>query len=245
MQIVIPSYKRANNCLTAQYMPSAYIAVHESQVEEYKLHNKNPIISIPDSLQKTGMANIRNFILDATGDEDLLMMDDDIKYVGLYDNQELIKLKEWEVIGFAENAFRMARELGTKLWGVNLQSDKKFYREYSPFSLSSVILGPFMGIIKDKDIRFDKDLGLKEDYDYSLQVLNKYRKILRFNKYHYVCGHIDMKGGCATFRTMEAEKSQAERFQKKWGSNIVKIKRKTQNGNQSINPVVIVPINGI
>lgn len=86
---------------------------------------------------------------------------------------------------------------------------------------------------------------LKEDYDYSLQILNKYRKILRFNKYHYVCGHIKVKGGCASYRTSDKELEQAQKFQAKWGSRIVKIQRLTQGGNASINPVVNIPINGI
>lgn len=246
MIIAIPSYKRPNDCLTAKYIPNSVIFCHEFEAKEYEDGNKgHKIVKIPDDLQKKGMGVIRNFILDNTEGDEVLLMDDDIKYVGLYDNQELIKLTGEEVEIFAKNSFRMCKEAGTKLWGLNLQSDKKFYREYSPFSLSSVILGPFMGIVKDGIIRFDNDLGLKEDYDYGLQILNKYRKILRFNKYHYSCHHIKKKGGCATYRTQQKEIDQAERFQKKWGERIVKIKRKTQGGNLSINPVVIVPINGI
>jgi len=102
-----------------------------------------------------------------------------------------------------------------------------------------------MDITKDKDIRFDDRLGLKEDYDYSIQVLRKFRKILRFNKYHYVSAHIKKKGGCASYRTMKKEEEQAILFQKKWGKAIVHITRKTQGGNMSINPVVHCPIKGI
>jgi hypothetical protein len=190
------------------------------------------------------MGVIRNFILD-NSDKEVVLMDDDIKYIGYYERSELFKMYDEEVYEMIENNFRMIKELGTVLWGLNLQSDKKFYREYSPFSLSSVILGPCMGIIKDEELRFDEELGLKEDYDYSLQVLKKHRKILRFNKYHYSCGHINLKGGCATYRTTDKEKEQAENFQRKWGSKIVKIERKTQGGNFSINPVIHCPIKGI
>jgi len=122
------------------------------------------------------------------------LLDDDIKQFGYYENLALYLMTEQEVYNLFENNFRMTEDAKTKLWGVNLQSDKKFYREYSPLSLSSVILGPCMGIIKDKDIRFDERLGLKEDYDYSIQVLRKFRKVLRFNKYHYASAHISKKG---------------------------------------------------
>lgn len=244
-EIAIPSYKRADDCLTAKCFSRAIIFCHKFEAEEYRKHNKNKIVVIPDELAGKGMAVIRNFILDNTKSENVVMLDDDIKQFGYYEKLEMFLMTENEVYALFENFFRMTKEAGTKLWGVNLQSDKKFYREYSPLSLSSVILGPCMGITKDKDIRFDDRLGLKEDYDYSIQVLRKFRKILRFNKYHYVSAHIKKKGGCASYRTMKKEEDQAMLFQKKWGKAIVHITRKTQGGNMSINPVVHCPIKGI
>ena len=243
-EIAIPSYKRPDRCKTAKLLSKAVIYVHEFEVEEYKKFNDNKIVVIPDDLQKKGMAVIRNFILDKAEHDNVLMVDDDLNKFGYYENCEQFRMKEGEIYAFIEMAFRMCKEAGTVLWGVNLQSDKKFYRDYSPISLNSVILGPFMGIIRT-ELRFDNDLGLKEDYDYSLMVLNRYRRILRLNKYHYMSDHIKKGGGCATYRTSEAEEKQAEAFQKKWGNKIVKIKRRTQGGNKSINPVVTVPINGI
>jgi hypothetical protein len=243
--IAIPSYKRADDCLTAKNFSRAIIFCHKFEAEEYRKHNKNKIVVIPDELAGKGMAIIRNFILDNTKSDNVVMLDDDIRQFGYYEKLEMFLMTESEVYALFDNFFRMAKEAGTKLWGVNLQSDKKFYREYSPLSLSSVILGPCMGITKDKDIRFDDRLGLKEDYDYSIQVLRKFRKILRFNKYHYVSAHIKKKGGCASYRTMKKEEDQATLFQKKWGKAIVHIARKTQGGNMSINPVIHCPIKGI
>ena len=245
MEIIIPSHKRPNRCITAKYVKKAIICCHDNQVEDYKKFNRNEVRGIPDELTGKGMAVIRNYILDQSKEEEVLMLDDDIKFIGYYEKLQLFKMEEFELLRMIEDGFRMTKEAGTVLWGLNLQSDKKFYREYSPFSLSSVVLGPFFGIIKDKSIRFDERLGLKEDYDYCLQVLKKHRKILRFNKYHYSCGHINMRGGCTEDRTSLAEEEQAKIFQNKWGRKVVKIKRTTQGGNLSINPVVISPIKGI
>lgn len=245
MEIAIPSYKRPNDNLTPKFIKKGIIYCHDFEVEDYRKNNDNEVRSIPDELAGKGMGVIRNFILDNTKGEEILMLDDDIRYFGYYEETALVKMKEDEFYDFAENAFRMIKELGTKLWGLNLQSDKKFYREYSPFSLSSVVLGPCLGVIKDTYLRFDDDLGYKEDYDYSLSVLRKFRKILRFNKFHYSCGHIRVKGGLSGVRTFDIEMKQAERFQRKWGKRIVKIKRNTQGGNLSINPVIHAPIKGI
>lgn len=243
--IVIPSYKRADACPTADYLSEAVVAVHEFEADDYRESLDNEILEIPDDLQKTEMSTIRNWILDNTDPEEVLMMDDDIRHIGMFEQGEKHQLSEEEVYHLVDQGFRMARELGTTLWGVNLQSDRKFYREYTPFSFSVVVLGPFMGIIKDPDIRFDERLGLKEDYDYSLQVLKKHRRILRYNKYHYKARHIEDDGGAATYRTMKKEQDQARLLEQKWGSDIVDINRETQNGNMTINPIVHVPISGI
>ena len=243
-EIAIPSYKRPTNCKTAKMLTRAVIYVHEFEVEEYKKNYKNKIVAIPDDLQKKGMATIRNFILDNAESDHILMIDDDLNGFGYHESDEYMKMKEKEIYAFIEMGFRMCEGMETVLWGVNLTQDRKFYRESSPLSLSAVILGPFMGIIRT-ELRFDERLGLKEDYDYSLMVLNKYRRILRMNKYHYISDHIKVVGGCATYRTAEIEEKPAEALQRKWGRRIVKIKRVAQGGNMSINPVVLVPINGI
>ena len=242
--IYIPSYKRAKDCDTPKNFSKGIICCHDFEKAEYKKYNNNKILAIPDELQGKGMGVIRNFILDNAGEE-ILMLDDDIKYFGYYEEDELFKMSEEYFYNKVEEFFKRTREAETVLWGLNLQKDRRLYREFAPFSLSSVVLGPCMGIIKDKEIRFDESLGLKEDYDYSVQVARKYRKILRFNKYHYSCGHIKTKGGCAAYRTSNAEEEQAELFKKKWGSKIIRIERKTTGGNNSINPIVHIPIKGI
>jgi hypothetical protein len=237
MKIVVPSYKRSSICQTPHYLSRSIILVNKSEEEAYKKEFNNEILVMPD--EKGGnMARVRNFVLDSF-DDDIVMVDDDVKYFGFWENNRHYDMGEEEVYSFFKDNFRMARELGTVLWGVNLLEDKKAYREYSPFSLKSIVLGPCLGIAKENVIRFDEELGFKEDYDFSLQVLNKYRKILRFNKYHYLCKHIKMKGGCPSYRTRDIEREQARKFRNKWGGKIVKIKK------NDINPVIIVPINGI
>lgn len=238
MKIVIPSYKRANDCKTALYLPNAIILANESEVELYRKNYKNEVVGMPD--EKGGnMARVRNFILDKFKGEDIVMVDDDIKYFGYWENKEEYMVLADYFYEICERNFEMTRDLKTVLWGVNLLTDKKAYREYSPFSFSSIVFGSCMGICKENDIRFDERLGLKEDCDFSVQVLNKYRKILRLNKFHYWAEHKSKKGGCADYRSVEKEKEQMMLFVKKWGRNIVKFNEK------DINPIITVPIRGI
>jgi hypothetical protein len=141
---------------------------------------------------------------------------------------------------------------GVKLWGINVNYDKQCYREYTPFSLTSYIGGPFMVHI-DTDLRFDERLPLKEDYDYTLQHLNKYRKVLRVNKFFYVVKQMEQVGGCATYRNLEREIEQLNLLRKKWGSRIVqndslensRSHKSDKKRTFDVNPIIRVPIGGI
>jgi hypothetical protein len=242
MKVCILSYKRPDTVLTGKYLDFATLVVPESQKTEYQKYNKNEILTCPDTVDGN-VSRKRNWILDQFKDEDLVTMDDDINQIGY--NQSgtgsfaLTAQKFWN---FCLIAFNMAREIGTPLWGLNQNFDPLNYKAYSPFSLTSPVLGPTLGFCAGIDTRFDENIPLKEDYDFSLQVLLKYRKILRFNKYHYVSKHLTNKGGLIGYRSMDKELEQATLLQKKWGSKIVQIERKTAYGTATVNPKIQIPI---
>lgn len=248
MKIAIPSANRAKNVLTAEWLKKASIFCPEDQAEDYKKHNpENEIIGVP--LTYKNITQTRNFIIQhyqgANADiSDVVMLDDDIRAVGYHEANEMEQVNEDYFLDFCEDMFLMCKELGTVVWGVNMQSDKKFYREYSPFSFNSVVCATLMGIVKN-DFKFDERFWLKEDFDYCIQVLNKYRKILRNNKWFYLAEHLKTEGGCSKDRTMEAENEQMELLVKKWGGRLVTGDRDTQGGRKSTNPIIKVPIRGI
>jgi hypothetical protein len=146
-----------------------------------------------------------------------------------------IEVKEDYFMDFLANGFEMANDIGAKLWGVNLQSDPMFYMEYNPININVPVLGTFCCHIKN-ELRYDERLGLNEDYDLFLQHCYKYRKVLRFDKWHYKARHLDMAGGCAAYRTIDEEKEQADIMIHKWGNSVVKYDFK-----KSTNPTLNVP----
>lgn len=248
MIILSPSWKRANICTSHEYFTNLKYVVCESQKDDY-LESNLPIVTCPDSAQGN-VSRVRNWILDYAKNEDLLIVDDDIKNIGYWDGNNSKKLSSEEADEFIENGFNLAKQFGVRMWGINIIGDKGAYREYTPFSLTNVILGPFGGFI-NCDLRYDENLPLKEDYDMSLQVLNKYRKILRINYAHYNCEQHTNLGGCAEYRTLDEEKSQFDLLRKKWGSDIVKtdsqkrsVNRKRQE-SYDINPIIKIPIAGV
>jgi hypothetical protein len=246
IEIFSPSYHRPDSCTTQEYLPLCTYVVARSEKRDYVRAGRR-VIAVPNAVQGN-VSRVRNYILDNFNP--VLILDDDIRRFGRWNNQENQKLTTDEAMEFVEHAFILARQLGARMWGMNLLPDKGAYREYTPFAFRSVVLGPVQGFV-NMDLRYDESLPLKEDYDLSLQVLNKYRRTLRFNMYHYVCDQHSSVGGCATYRTMERERKQFYLLQKKWGSDIVQIDRQGGQVNQKkrtnwdINPVVRVPIHGV
>lgn len=243
IKIFSPSYKRAGKIEITKWLPGVVLCVHEFEESEYrKLHN-NEIMVLPDSL-RGNMAKVRNFILEHSGRSDCsvcVMMDDDVQFVGYYEKGVQVKMDYKAVLEKITEWYQQAAALGTVLFGINLQTDYKFYREFSPITFKNPILGTFSCIIKKgNDIRYDERLSLNEDYDYFLQVMRKYHKVLRWNKFHYRAGHLKAPGGCGAYRSLKREKIQAKIMQKKWGKTIVRYDFK-----RSTNPVVNVPIKGI
>lgn len=245
IKIVCPSYKRAGRVKAVKLFNKLTLAVHECERDEYmEAYPDNPLIVIPDH-KRGNMAKVRNHILNQSQDHDLLMIDDDVRAV-VYNgdsekanpNSSHVDKEILELDTFIVNAFTMMRELGTILWGINPRSDPRNYGEYSPLSFLSPVCGTFMGIGKTS-VRFDEGLGLNEDYDFALQVLQKYHKVLRFNKYSYLTNHLTQEGGCGAWRTMKAEHRQAEIMIKKWGRVV------SYDFEKTVNPSIRVPLKGI
>ena len=260
--VACPSYKRLI-VETLLYIPfcKVYVAPeeYESYVEFNPKHTDN-IIKCPEGVQGN-VGRVRNYILDTeftNGADVVCIVDDDLKQINHFEMSEdgsyayeKVKLKTDDIVEFIHNNSMLCYEWGFKMWGININSDSLSYRQCAPFSTTSVVLGPFGCFLKGMSCRYDETLPLKEDYDMTLQNMNKYRGVLRLNKYHYVCRQSEQKGGCAMYRTMEKEKEQFELLRKKWGSDIVKLD-KTNKGRSKkdrkyidYNPIIKVPIRGI
>lgn len=256
ISICCPSYKR-EKVKTLNIIPDLKIYIDEKEEKMYKKENPNGKFVICDKGIQGNVARVRNYILDkefSGGADVVCIVDDDLN--GLYrfdvdlkNKFGYIRKEITNIYEFIEKYSIICYELGYKLWGVNCNSDGMSYRHYSPFSLSSIILGPFCVHLKN-DIRYDEKLPLKEDYDLAIQHLNKYRGILRLNFVHYICEQSTNAGGCASIRNLKKEKEQFELLQKKWGSDIVRIDKSNKGRSNKIkgldyNPIIKVPIKGI
>lgn len=247
MKIFAPSYKRVDGVKTHKLIPDIIYCVAEFEAQKYIDKGYNVEV-IPNEVQGN-VARVRNYMLKHFVKDKGLIVDDDIeafKYWSL--ESGLPKAKNIEDIHeFIEQGFNLCEQFGCRLWGINIIGDKGSYREYTPFSLTNPISAAFMGFINNK-LTFDERIPLKEDYDYSIQNCNVYRKLLRINFAYMVKKDHANLGGCAEMRTKSYEIDQLKLLQKKWGKRIVK-NDTTQKGKKAkgfdINPIIKIPIKGI
>lgn len=255
-----PSYKRASNVLTLDYLPFCRIWVDCKEYDAYKKHYPDSdIVSCPEGVQGN-LCRVRNWILKSEferGMDVVLIIDDDLGAVERFEEEsdtgfayKRVTVGKDEFLPFLEKYSIIAKDFGAKFWGLNCNPDKMAYRHNSPFSTVSYIGGPFQCFLKGNRCWYDENLPLKEDYDMTLQQLNLERVVLRVNAYHYLCKQSENVGGCATYRNRDREREQFELLQRKWGSKIVKedSSNKGRTDKQKMfdyNPIIVAPIKGI
>lgn len=252
MNIIIPSYKRSHDLKGKDYFYMAKYCIPESQKDDYlKVLTKDRIICLPD-LEDGDIIKKRNWILKNIP-RPLIMIDDDVESIGYFESRKGLKngehrrktLSEDLLNDFFKMSFELAEEFDVKMWGLNQNEDNRTFKEFLPFNLSSVILGPFQAHL-EHNLYFDKRVGTKDDYDMSLQQLSKYKKIFRWNKYHYICDHGDNKGGIVSYRSKEKEIEYCKAIMLKWGKKIIQYRIPPVKITDLLNAKKVnVPIKGV
>ena len=239
-----PSYKRPQKSITQELYPFVSLVVMENEKKNYE-NNNNKIITCPNEVQGN-ISRVRNWIKDnLMNDNDaIIMLDDDNKGIGRWENQKYKIYNADELFEFCESLVILCKDFNYYSFGLNCVIDKGAYREHTPFSTTKFIGAPFHGIIKGNTCRYDEELPLKEDYDWTLQNLVKYKGILRCNYASYNVKQAEQIGGCANMRNIKEEERQFLLLQKKWGNKIIQIDKKSKK-SFDFNPILKSPIKGV
>jgi len=217
--LAIPSKNRFNssfttiNALNYNYS-DCYIFVNDSTEEIlYKKYfntlGTNPNIIVTNT---SGISSARNYILKYFDGDNILMCDDDI--TGLYrlnksSSKNLIPLSSEEIFDLIGKGFSLLKKNKTKLWGVYPIRNSFFMSDF--IVSAGFVIGTFCGVICDyKNIKYDTSMKLKEDYDFTLQHIMKYKKIIRFNNICVDAKHYSNSGGCQDYRNLKEENNSCE-----------------------------------
>ena len=254
IKICIPSFKRWGALDGKDYFTTAKYVVPESQRDEYtQAVGAARLIVIPDE-DDGSIPRKRNWILKNV-ERPLVMLDDDVRCLttteGLYSDdgkflqtKRMVKLTPEVAMRVLVEGFNLAHQWGCVYWGINVNTDGRNYQQYKPFSLSQMVLGPFHAHL-NHDLLYDERLPFKEDYDFSLQVLCRHKKVLRMNKFGYYCEHATNPGGVVSMRTLQRERSNCLAIMRKWGSKIIKYDINHGSMTKLLNGQVNVPIHGV
>lgn len=108
---------------------------------------------------------------------------------------------------------------GAKLAGCAPTSNAFFFSPERPVGTKHFIVGDFI-LVAPTPERFDEDMTLKEDYDFTLQHLTAYGLVARANALLPVFAHRTNKGGACAVRTSALEQENIAYLKNKWPNYI-------------------------
>lgn len=255
VSVVIPTYNRASadQLRGMDYFTGAMYVLPESQRDQYlPVIGHDRMIVIPDD-RDGNLCRKRNWILENIP-RPLIMLDDDVLRIthtegGQYFQEngrakQKIELPANRFEWWLGNCVETVAQTGARFWGVNTNTDGRNYEQFRPFSFVAYIGGPFQGHM-DHGLQYDERMPSKDDVDMTLQQLNQFKQVFRFNKFAYDCAHATNAGGLVGMRTMDYEVQGCEAVMRKWGSHIVRYRLPAKKMTDVLNPRFNFPISGV
>merc|ERR1719387_1622510 len=84
-----------------------------------------------------------------------------------------------------------------------------------PFARHHFVIGDFFVVDKSK-VRFDENMKLKEDYDFTCAHINAHGSVMRCQRMTLCVKHYANSGGAVTVRNSDAEKMNIAVLNRKW-----------------------------
>lgn len=234
LKTVIPSHKRHDRVYAKKLLKDPIICVAESQAEIYRRYNPEcEIVTHPDDI--VGLIPKRNWMARHFGD--LFMLDDDVHVVKslFIEKGESGVIREPEkVTGIIESLYDLACMLDVHLFGFTSLVTPVMYDECSYYSLSRMITGCSYGVRYNKNVWWNEQLRLKEDFWISCYMKYKERKVLTDLRYNFSQkGTFVSSGGLAAIRNQEEERRSILFIRKSFGES-VNLKGSASNGKDKI-----------
>lgn len=203
--IGIPSYKRADNQRTLDYLEK--IGIDKTQIvmsvqsgSDYEEYAAKGISQRVDKLLYRPGDNVsdnRNTILDyfPTGTK-IIMLDDDINSIKKLINNELVSIETREdfekLIHYGFSLVARHKTAGFGLYPVC-----NAYFMNNKYQSRSVVIGTLFAVI-NTDLRFNREADTKEDYEYCCETIKRFGGFIRLDNYTCDAQH-RTKGGCEKF----------------------------------------------
>lgn len=193
-----------------------WIVPHD-EVLTYKeaLRDTHAIVS-GDVIAGGGLIDSRNLALDIAARDDLycLQLSDDLRSVQWTNSNDNKQRRTIPLVDAVTVMEQVLLDTTFKLAGVAPTANAFFYRER--YSYRHFIVGDFILVHPDSEARFDDNLTLKEDYDFTCQHWDRYGGAVRCNQILATFGHRTNKGGAVNYRTPALEEQNIAYLKQKW-----------------------------
>lgn len=216
LHVAVVSAGRSGNvpamqALCGDLVPTWYVP--EDQAGDYRYAGATEVVS------SGGLVASRNAALDAADGRYCLQLSDDLKRLGWAHGTTRDSV-EAMTMPVAVAAMRQAlADTGAQLAGV-APTDNPYFAK-ARVHRSAFIVGDMVLTAPGCAERFDPELQLKEDYDYTLQHLTNHGVVARVDQLLASFAHRTNKGGAVAYRTPEAEQAAIAYLQAKWPGRIV------------------------
>lgn len=227
MLIAVPSKGRAGDVKTLNVIPSATLFVPETEEYDYeRAHPEATIATIPDQIR--GITATRNWILDWSGEDRVVFIDDDVKACGYHDlRRESGRTRPLSEAGWVaefERLFDVAEGFGYRIWGVATDGARRSVYPWKPFVQRTYVTASCMGMF-NRGLRFDEEFPVKEDYEICLRCLKEDGGVLGARYLFWSNHHWTGAGGCSEYRTQTMERDAIRRLRLKYPGMIRRVER--------------------
>lgn len=238
LPIVIPSHKRHDKVFAKKLVLNPIICVAESQADLYRQFNPEcEIVTHPDDV--IGLIPKRNWM--AKHFVELFMIDDDVHAVKnlVVEKGEPGVIRDPEkVTEIINSLYELACMLDVHLFGFTSRISPVMYDESGFYSLSKMITGCSYGVRYNKNVWWNEEIKLKEDFWISCYMKYKERRILTDLRYNFSQKSTFVNaGGLAAFRNQDEERRSILFIKKNFGDSI-QLKGATNNGKDKTKQMV-------
>ena len=238
LPIVIPSHKRHDKVFAKKLVLNPIICVAESQADLYRQFNPEcEIVTHPDDV--IGLIPKRNWMAKHFGE--LFMIDDDVhavKNLVVEKGEPGIIRDPEKVTEIINSLYELACMLDVHLFGFTSRISPVMYDESGFYSLSKMITGCSYGVRYNKNVWWNEEIKLKEDFWISCYIKYKERRILTDLRYNFSQKSTFVNaGGLAAFRNQEEERRSILFIKKNFGDSI-QLKGATNNGKDKTKQMV-------
>lgn len=195
----IPSYNRVTRQATVNYLhsigvPRDRIVVYVQTEGDFKAYTDmiGDISVVKYAPAKRGV-EARNNILRGEAASDIVMLDDDVRAIGMFTGAEVRKIEDVDQMdGVFEKCFATCRKADASFFGV--------YPVYNDFYMERTIstkapVNTVFGFPSGITLRYNEEYDTKEDAELCARVLRRGGRILRFNFLAVDADHRKTKDG--------------------------------------------------